>query len=32
MRGDPLAIPDSGLVVGLAFDGSSGVITWRCDG
>ncbi|MEU8613202.1 hypothetical protein AB0C29_34990, partial [Actinoplanes sp. NPDC048791] len=32
MRGDPLAISDSGLVVGLPFDGSSGVITWRCDG
>jgi hypothetical protein len=32
VRGDPLAVSDTGVVVGLPFDGSSGVITWRCAG
>jgi len=31
VKGEPMAISDTGLVVGLPFDGSSGVITWRCD-
>jgi len=32
VKGEPLHIADNGLVVGSPFDGSSGVITWRCDG
>jgi hypothetical protein len=32
VKGEPLEVADSGLVVGLPFDGSSGVLTWRCDG
>jgi hypothetical protein len=31
LKGEPMAISDTGLVVGHSFDDSSGVITWQCD-
>lgn len=31
VKGEPIAVSDTGVVVGLPFDGSSGAISWRCE-